>query len=178
MLPEEQFRRVLPIGQTLIALFFGGWGEWQRVQILNNSEFGFNSTLVYHVWPWALKFAQILNTPALAIGGLLDWPLNSVWPNIPEYLQLLPVALFVPILRYLIGRWLDFKCNAAEVGRNSRKTIWAVILLFILFSAVGATLSTYSSQLLYGIAAWVVIGVGIAASAIYQRLRSKRLQRA
>jgi hypothetical protein len=178
MSPEKQFRRVLPVIQTLIAVSFGGWGEWQRIQILDHSPFGFSSTLVYHVWPWPLKFAQILNTPPLLIGGLFDWPINSLWPAFPEDLQLIPLVLCVPLFWYWLGRWLDFQCNAPNVGRNSRKMIWAVICLFILFSAIGAALSTYGSQLLYGIAAWVVIGAGMAASTIYKRLRSKRATRA
>jgi hypothetical protein len=172
MAPDKQFRRLLPIIQTLIAILFGGWGEWQRIQILNRSSFGFNSTLVFHVWPWPLKFAQILNTPALLIGGILGWPISNNWPELPEYVQLAPAILLVPLLWYWTGLWLDLKCNAGDFGQNSRKLVWAVIFLFILFSAIGAALSTYASQILYGIAAWVVIGIAMGVSAIYKRLRS------
>jgi hypothetical protein len=173
---DKHFRWLLPIVQTLIAILFGGWGEWQRIQILNHSPFGFNSTTVYHVWPWWLKFVQVLNTPALFIGEMFGWPINNNWPKLPEYVQLVPVILLVPLLWYGTGLWLDFKCNAGDFGRNSRKLIWAAIFLFIVFSAVGATLSTYGSQLLYGIAVWIVIGVVIAASAIYKWFHSRRAQ--
>jgi len=174
---QTQFRRLLPITQTLIAIVFGAWGEWQRVQILNRS-LGWASTMAFHIWPWPLKFALILNMPAFLIASFLDWPLNSLWPNRPEYLQLLPAILVVPFLWYGIGRWLERRSVAADRGTKSAKLIWAIILFFILFCAVGAPLASPTSMLLYGLGAWIAVGVGMAASVIYEKSRSKRAQHA
>ncbi len=171
---QTQFRRALPITQTLIAIVFGAWGEWQRVQILNRS-LGWASTVVFHIWPWPLKFTLILNMPAFLIGSFLDWLLNSLWPNRPQYLQLLPVILVVPFLWYGIGRWLERRFCTSDRHTNSAKLIWAIILFFVLFCAVCAALASSSSMLLYGLGAWIAVGVGMATSAIYKRLRSKRV---
>jgi hypothetical protein len=174
---QKQFRRVLPVGQTVIAIVFGAWGEWQRVQIVNRS-LGWASTVAFHIWPWPLKFALILNMPAFLIGSFLDWRLNSLWPNRPEYLQLLPVILVVPFLWYGTGRWLARRSVAADRGTNSSKLIWAIILFFILFCAVGAPLASPSTMLLFGLGAWTAVAVWMAVSTIYEKLRSKRAQHA
>ena len=175
MSSEKQFRRVLPVSQTLIAILFGGWGEWQRVQIVNRS-LGWASTVAFHIWPWPLKFTLILNMPAFLVGSLSDWPINSLWPNRPEYLQLPLAILVVPFLWYGIGRWLERRSGGNDGFRNSRKLIWAIILFFVLFCAVGATLASPSTMFLFGLGAWIAAAVGMAASVVYERSRSKNVQ--
>jgi hypothetical protein len=177
MSPEKQFRRILPVLQTLIAILFGGWGEWHRIQMINRS-LGWESTVVSHIWPWPLKLAVILNMPALLIVALIEWPINSLWPNLPEYLQLLPVILLVALLWYVIGRWLEPRSGTIDPAGNSKKLLWAMVLFFVLFCAVGAARASASSMLLYGLRAWIAAGVGMSATAIYKRLRSKRAQQA
>jgi hypothetical protein len=175
MSPEKQFRRLLPTAQTLVAIVFGGWGEWHRIQMINRS-LGWESTVVSDIWPWPLKFAMILNVPALLIAALIEWPINSLWPNLPEYLQLLPVILLVALLWYVIGCWLERRSGTVDHAGNSTKLLWAIVLFFVLFCAVGAVLASASSMLLYGLGTWIAAGVGMAASSIYKRLRSKRVQ--
>jgi len=43
MVAGNQFRRILPLSQTALALFFGGWGLWIRDSILSQPFFWFNS---------------------------------------------------------------------------------------------------------------------------------------
>ena len=80
-----QFRKLLPITQTVLAAFFGGWGLWLRNEYLSHySPFGWNSTERFHVWPWPYKFAVVSNMPALFAGGLIscagsDGRCNTIW---------------------------------------------------------------------------------------------------
>jgi hypothetical protein len=74
MIWSTQFRTVLPVLQTVLAVLFGGWGLWLRNSILGkpfleNSTL-WNSTARFHVWPF--KFAAIMNMPpstALPLGA-------------------------------------------------------------------------------------------------------------
>ena len=106
MVRETQFRRVLPALQTAIAVSLGGWGLWLRSSILSRpflGSTGWNSTAVFHVWPWPFKFAAILNMPAFLAGGLLSWPLDYFRPGLPEWVSALPVLLLIPLLWYWVG---------------------------------------------------------------------------
>src|ERR1700735_72066 len=62
------------------------------------------------------------------------------------------------------------KFHEAALGHSS--------FLLSILCAVGAALASASSMLLYGLEAWIAVGVGMAASAICERLRSRRVQRA
>jgi hypothetical protein len=113
MVGGTQFRKVLPALQTTIAISFGGWGLWLRNSILSRpfwSSTGWNSTAAFHVWPWPFKFAAILNMPAFLAGGLLSWPLDYLWPGLPEWVSALPVLLVIPLLWYWVGSWYLLKC--------------------------------------------------------------------
>ena len=104
MVQEAHFRKLLPIAHTFVAAVFGGWGLLLRDSMIRNS-LGWNSTLRFHVWPWPFKFAAILNMPALIVGGLVSWPLDSLRPGLPESVAVLPTLLFVPLLWYWVGSW-------------------------------------------------------------------------
>src|SRR6267143_1475879 len=88
MVAGNQFRRILPLSQTVLALFFGSWGLWIRNSILSQPFFGnstlWNSTARFHVWPWPYEFAVVLNMPAFLIGILLSWPLDAIRPGLSE----------------------------------------------------------------------------------------------
>src|SRR5580704_14498212 len=138
MTQRYQFRRILPIVQTVVAIIFGAWGLWQRNAILGHSWFGWNSTARFHVWPWPYKFAVISNIPAFLAGLLLSWPINNVWPGLSEPAQLLPCILFIPALWYWVGSRLDRKvamANGASVSITKQLTL---LLLFTLLCGVGA----------------------------------------
>jgi len=132
MSPEKQLRRVLSVSQTLVAILFGGWGEWQRIQSINRS-LGWHSTAVFHIWPGPLKFAMILNAPALLVGEFIEWPINSFWPDLPESLRLLPLIPLVALLWYVIGRWLERRSGTVHHAGSSTKLLWAIVLFFFLF---------------------------------------------
>lgn len=157
----NRFRRMLPITQTVIAAFFGGWGLWQRNEILSRSLFGWNSTAQFHVWPWPFKFAAVLNAPAFLAGLLLSWPISSVWPELPETVQLLPSLVLIPGLWYWIGSWLDRRQNVTGQNRWAVKTSAILLLLFALASAIVASIPIgYVSYLPLGTLLWVFTAFG------------------
>src|SRR5215470_2076413 len=119
VIPTTQFRKVLPVSQTALAILFGGWGIWERNTIISNSWLGWNSTLRFHVWPWPFRFAAILNMPAFLAGALLSWPLDYLLPRLSEWV---PVLLLIPLFWYWVASWAD-KHASTGPGR------WTVLLL-------------------------------------------------
>lgn len=165
-----QFRRILPVSQTTFALFFGGWGLWLRNSILSHPFWGdftgWDSTMRFHVWPWPFKFAAVLNMPAFLTGSLLSWPLDTLWPGLPESVLILPVLLCVPLLWYLIGSWLDQMPSAGK--KNALKGQWILVLAFSVIcasaSSVPEGVGGYVSYIPLGIAIWMIAAIGMAAS--------------
>src|SRR5208282_1133152 len=137
MTQRSHFRRILPISQAAISLFFGGWGLWVRNSILSRPFFGstfWDSSARFHVWPWPFKFATLLNTPAFLMGLLLSLPLDAIRPGLPEWVSLLPTLPFVVLLWYWIGLWLDRR-RRTNGGRDATKGEWIVLLLFTIICA-------------------------------------------
>jgi hypothetical protein len=178
MIAGIQFRRVLPVSQTVLATVFGGWGLWIRDSILSQPLFGNstlrNSTAQFHVWPWPFKFAVVLNMPAFLMGLLLSWPLSAFRPGLPESISVLPVLLLVPLLWYSIGSWLD-RTQGADQNRGSRKKHWILLLVFTLVCAAASSIPErvggYVSYLPLGVLIWAV--VGLAASAALRKHKSR-----
>ena len=161
----KQFRKTLPVAQTIMAVLFGGWGLWQRNEFLSHSGLGWNSTLQFHVWPWPFKFAAVANMPAFLAGALLTWPIGSMWPRLSESAQLAPSLLFVAMLWYWIGAWLDNLCSISSMADKFAARVWISILFFLGLCAVLAYIPTsYTSYLPYGVMLWAIIGVVIVAS--------------
>jgi len=169
MAQRNQLRRILPVSQTVLALFFGGWGIWIRDSILSRPFLGdstlWNTTAVFHVWPWPYKFAAVLNMPACLIGLLLSWPLDALRPGLPESVSLLPALLLVPLLWYSIGSWLDQR-RGADGNRSTLKKQAILLLVFTLICAAASSIPErvggYVSYLPLGILIWAA--VGLAAS--------------
>ena len=162
-MPGLQFRKVLPILQTLLAGSFGGQGLWERSYSLSHAVLGWSSTAVYHVWPWPYKFAAVLNMPAFLAGTLIAWPISEVWPTLSEIVLFSPTLLFVALLWYYIGRHID-RIESATASRKALRaaTLWTSILVFMGVSAGLAYLHTsYTSYLLYGVLLWSVVGLCI-----------------
>ena len=176
--PGSQFRRILPVSQTAFAIFFGGWGLWLRNSILSQTFFGnstlWNSTARFHVWPWPYKFAVVLNVPAFLVGLLLSWPLDAFRPGLPESVSVLPVLLFVPLLWYSIGSWLDQRRSANE-NRSSLRRQYILLLVFTLICAATSSIPErvggYVSYIPLGILIWAAVGLG--AFAVSQKHKSR-----
>jgi hypothetical protein len=164
---ETQFHKVLPVLQTAIAILFGGWGSWLRNSILSQpflGSTGWHSTLVFHVWPWPLKFAMILNMPALLASVVLSWPLDYFRPGLPEWVSYLPVLLLIPLLWYWLGSWAD-KYVRSENTRNSERWRWILLLIFIFVCAAAAAISGGSTSCaVFGILIWLVVAIGVGVS--------------
>jgi len=170
MVRETQFCKVLPALQTAIAISFGGWGLWLRNSILSRpfwGSTGWNSTAVFHVWPWPFKFAAILNMPAFLASGLLCWPLDYLWPGLPDGVSALPVLLLVALLWYWVGSWAD-KVVRTEQGRIGEQRPWIWLMLFTFVCAAASSISAYvggyTSFVLFGIAIWMAVTIGVRVS--------------
>ena len=156
----KQFRVLLPIVQCPIAALFGGVGLWQRSAILNRPIFGdqtlWDSTARFHVWPWPFKFAVVLNAPAFLCWGLVGWPIGDRWPKAPEVAMAAPTLLFVALLWWAVGRWIDRHWTA------SNRVIWGSLLGFTLICAAGASVPSTTFYLEWGVLVWIVVGCRMA----------------
>jgi hypothetical protein len=170
------FRKILPLSQTIVAMVFIEWGLWIRDSIISNSWLGWNSTLRFHVWPWPFKFAAILNMPALLAGLLLSWPLDTLRPGLRESVSILPVLLFVPLLWYGIGSWLDQRRGADKI-RNTMKGQWILLLVFNVICAAASLIpekvTGYVGYIPLGIAIWVIAAVGMITSGVSRKRESR-----
>jgi hypothetical protein len=179
MRQETQFRKVLPVVQTTLAVFFGGWGLWLRNSILSQPFFGstlWTSTARFHVWPWPIKFATILNLPVMFAGLLLSWPLDYLRPGLPEWVSSLPVLLLIPLFWHWLGSWADKHFNSGSTEDHER-WLWALLLFFIFVCAAASSISGYvgghASYLEFGIGIWLGIALSSMVAGALRRLKSK-----
>lgn len=171
---------MLPVLQTALAVFFGGWGLWLRNSFLSRpwlgSSTGWDSTLRFHFWPWPFKFAAILNMPAFLAGSILSWPLDELRPGLPEWVSTLPVLLFIPLLWYWVGSWLD-KSVSSDKNGNSTRNRWILFLFFFLGCAGASSISEnvggYTSFFEFGIVIWLIATIGVMSSATWRTRKSR-----
>jgi hypothetical protein len=172
---RNQFRMTLPVSQTVLAAFLGGWGLWLRNSILSRPFWGdstlWNSTARYHIWPWPFKFAAVLNMPAFAAGALLSLPLDALRPGLPEWCSALTVLPFVALLWYRIGVLLD---GWRSDSQNKTMGRWITVLVFTVICAAASSIPEkvggYTSYIVMGIVVWTITAIGLRAS-IYLRKR-------
>jgi hypothetical protein len=171
MVQGTQFRRILPILQTVLAAVFGGSGIWLRNSILSRPFWGdatwWDSTAAFHVWPWPFKFAAILNMPAFLAGLLLSWPIDALRPGLPEWVSLSPTLFLVPLLWYRIGSWLDHR-SSGEMNRASGTRRWALLAIFIFIcgaaSSIPSRIGGNMSYIPLGIVIWVAVAIPMKTS--------------
>jgi len=158
----RRFRTILPALQVMLAAIFGGWGLWQRNQILSHDYLfgiGWNSTARFHVWPWPYKFAAVSNLPALFAGLLLTVPISAVRSTLSEAIQLAPTLLLVAFLWRWVGNRLDRRWTVTDW------TPWIAILLFMIASLSGALLPIgYTGYLPYGFVLWGAAWLSLSRS--------------
>ena len=144
----NQFRTVLPVSQTVLAAVLGGWGLWQRNEILGHSWFRWNS----------ISFVAVVNMPAYLAGGLVVWPIADRWPKLPySVIAVLQLLLFVPILWYWVGSRMDRRWRVTD------KAPWIALLIFTLVCVLGGILDIfYVGYIYYGVAVWFVIALVVA----------------
>jgi hypothetical protein len=164
MIQLRQFSRMLPLLQTTLAISFGGWGLWLRNSILSRPFFGtstgWDSTMRFHVWPWPLKFAVILNMPAFLAGALLTLPLDFLSPRSAGRVSALLALFVIAFFWYRVGLWADKNLSA--------RRRWILLPVFILVCAVASSISGqtggYTSFLLFGIAIWALVAIAAKVS--------------
>ena len=170
---ESRFRTLLPIVQCAAAALFGGFGLWQRSAILNRLIFEdqtlWDTTARFHVWPWPFKFAVVINTPAFLAWSLVGWPIGDRWPMIPEGAMCAPSLLFVAILWYAVGRWLDRRWYEPARPATHARRPWELLFLFTLTCAVGASIHSTTAYLLWGAIVWLLVGIGVGLSSARRR---------
>jgi hypothetical protein len=163
-----RFHILLPAAETVLAGLFGGIGLWQRNQILGRPFLGEQtlreSTARFHVWPWPYKFAAISNMPAFLAGALVSLPINALWPELPEALELALSLVFVAALWYWVGHRLDRRWSG--VGADSimagTKTSWVLLSVFTAVCLTGAFLPLgYVGYLPYGSVVWIATAATI-----------------
>ena len=177
---RTQFRKLLPVSQTVLATICGGWGLWLRNSVLSRpfwgNSTGWDSTLRFHYWPWPFKFAAILNMPAFLTSGLLSMPLDYLRPGLSEWVSALPVLLFIPLLWYWVGAWADKNINFGKSVNSERKR-WILLLFFILVCAAASSIpdyvAGYTGYVLFGIAIWLVLAIGMKVSIALGKRKSK-----
>jgi hypothetical protein len=171
MARERQFRVLLPIAQCGMAAIFGGIGLCQRSAILNRPFFGqtgWQSTAVFHVWPWPYKFAVISSAPAFITSAVLLWPIGVTWPRLPEYIQHSPSLLFVLLLWYWVGKRLDQRWSITN------RIPWIALFAFTSLCLLGALLPIgYVGYLPYGVMLWATAGVVIARFGVGNPMKPK-----
>jgi hypothetical protein len=178
MFRHSQVRKVLPLLQTVIAISFGGWGLWIRNSILSRTflggSTGWDSTLHFHVWPWPLKFAAIVNLPALLAGAVIISSLGYFRTRFSGWAWTIPTVLCVSLLWYWLGRRVDKSVAVEERPRGERR-VWLLLLLFMLICATVASTDElagiHTIWVLFGIGIWLL--VGLAISILWSR-RAKR----
>jgi hypothetical protein len=157
MKSRRWYSRILPAPQVALAGLFGGWGLWQRHQILSHDYLfgiGWNTTAKFHIWPWPFKLAVCLNFPAFMTGSLLSWPIRIVWPKISqsasESLEMVLCLFLVPILWYRVGLKLDRRWEITD------RPPWIALSVFAVVCLAGALLPIgYVGFLPYGCAVWM-----------------------
>jgi hypothetical protein len=177
---RTQFRIVLRVLQTALAVVFGGWGLWLRNSILSRpflgSSDGWATSLSFHVWPWPFKFAAVVNMPAFLIGSFLAWPLNALRPGLQEWISTLPILLFIPLLWYWVGSWLDKRLSSENRGTGTRG-LWFLLLLFIAIcttaSSIPFSIGGYTNYLDFGALIWLTVVIGMVVSTAVRKYRSK-----
>jgi hypothetical protein len=180
MVQGTQFRRILPISQTALAVLFGGSGLWLRYSILSRpfwgDSTGWDSTAAFHVWPWPFKFAAILNMPAFLAGLLLSWPIDAFRPGLPEWVSLSPALFLVPLLWYRIGSWIDNR-SGGEMNRTTVTRRWALLVIFTVICGVASSipprLGGNMSFIPLGIVIWVAVAIRTKTSSASRRHKTR-----
>jgi len=178
MSQETQFRKVLPVLLTSSTVIFGGWGLWVRNSIRSQPFLDstlWNSATRFHVWPWPMKFATILNLPPTLAGVLLSWPLDYLRPGLSEWLSSLPVLLLTPLFWFWLSIWAD-RHSAFGNTKDPKRWLWVLLLLFIFVSAAACSISGYvrghTSYIEFGVGIWLGLAASWMVAVASRRLKS------
>jgi hypothetical protein len=162
--PSIRFAKILPIAQLTLAILLVSWGLWQRYLILESAgEWGWNSTARYHVWPFPLKAAVVLNTPAFLVAALFAAAVSQISPEGGDYNLAIVWAILIWWMWRRIGLWIDNRRMIDSVPQQKAFT-WTLVALLMLISIGGwglASISMYTSFIGVGIAAWALAGACI-----------------
>jgi hypothetical protein len=161
MFESIRFRKLLPSFQIVLALLFGSWGLRLRALILNRPFLGgtlWDSTARFHVWPWPLKLAIVINLPAVLVGAISLTLLNGAGLHLPEWVSYLLLLPFVALFWFLIGAWIDRNMRE-NANSHLTKRIGVGILFFTLtcaaVSSVPQTLGGEVSFVSLGALSWI-----------------------
>src|SRR3954454_21026050 len=151
---NKRFGLLLGVSQAIVAACFGGFGTYQRNRILNqpflDNQTLWETTARFHIWPWPLKFAIIMNFPAAVGTAIFSLPLAMALPRkIADAVEVVVLFTFVFVIWFSI---------ASRIGASVRSI--AFVLLFITTAVVGASLLLGNTGYIpYGLLLWVLAGV-------------------
>ena len=86
---------------------------------------------------WLVKAAMLLNLPAVFLGAVLDIVAGLLHVPTGESTLLAFSAVFVPVIWFRIGRWVDVQADKSSAPKvNSAGTIMARALVWCLFALI------------------------------------------
>jgi len=106
---------MLCLAALAIAVGLGGTGTYIRHTVLSQpfleGQTLMETTARYHVWPWPLKLAILVNLPAFMVADLVSMPLAILSKRLATYLSTTLRLVLVVLLWLKIGKRLETRSS-------------------------------------------------------------------
>jgi hypothetical protein len=174
---RPRYRILLPAAVTVMSLFLGCWGLWQKNVILRKAgPFFEHSDLQFHVWPLPLQLALGLQTPSHLVVGWMGLSFEDDWAGFGSNWFAVPASLILSaFLWYAFGRWIDWELGRPAgdgLGPSSLSTVLILAISLPMAGAgihVGLTVQQYARSLGWAMAFW---GLTAIAAMVLRLARS------
>lgn len=167
-----QLRHILPVCFTVLyaVLIFAADREQQAINHPPPSQFVSDSP-PYRP-PLAAQWAFAINLPAVIASMPVFLMLWKISPHVSDPIVYAIIGLFVPLLWFLVGRWLDGVLGLLPAKSNAKQSPLAV-LGFVSFLAIdGFVVFIMVNERSYELNFMgIVVWLGFAALWFYMRMR-------